>query len=123
MTTFTSPVVARRGQQQRWGRICFIASASVRQPIADLALSNISRTGLWAWTKTAAQDLAEHGITVNVAAPVCMPPTVSSNEESMAARVILVISARSSPFSAPTLPTSSTGLPSALNGGAVTGLL
>jgi 3-oxoacyl-[acyl-carrier protein] reductase len=52
-----------------WGRICFIASASVRQPIPDLALSNVSRTALWAWTKTAAQDLAEHGITVNLAAP------------------------------------------------------
>lgn len=56
-------------RQQQWGRVCFIASASVRQPIRDLALSNIARTGLWAWTKTAAQDLAEHGITVNVAAP------------------------------------------------------
>lgn len=56
-------------REQRWGRICFIASASVRQPIADLALSNIARTGLWAWTKTAAQDLAEEGITVNIAAP------------------------------------------------------
>jgi 3-oxoacyl-[acyl-carrier protein] reductase len=52
-----------------WGRIVFVASASVRQPIPDLALSNVSRTALWAWTKTAAQDLAEHGITVNLAAP------------------------------------------------------
>jgi 3-oxoacyl-[acyl-carrier protein] reductase len=56
-------------QQQHWGRIVFIASASVRQPIRDLALSNVARTGLWAWTKTAAQDLAEQGITVNLAAP------------------------------------------------------
>jgi 3-oxoacyl-[acyl-carrier protein] reductase len=56
-------------QTAGWGRIVFIASASVRQPIADLALSNVSRTGLWAWTKTAAQDLAEDGITVNLAAP------------------------------------------------------
>jgi len=54
---------------QRWGRICFIASVSVRQPIPDLALSNVSRTALWAWTKTAAQDLAGDGITVNLAAP------------------------------------------------------
>ena len=54
---------------QHWGRICFIASASVRQPIPDLALSNVARTGLWAWTKTAAQDLADTGITVNLAAP------------------------------------------------------
>jgi len=53
----------------RWGRIVFVASASVKQPIPDLALSNVSRTALWAWTKTAAQDLAEHGITVNLAAP------------------------------------------------------
>lgn len=56
-------------RQQRWGRICFIASASVRQPIPDLALSNMSRTALWAWTKTAAQDLAQEGITVNLVAP------------------------------------------------------
>jgi len=54
---------------QQWGRIVFIASASVKQPIPDLALSNVARTGLWAWTKTAAQDLADDGITVNVAAP------------------------------------------------------
>jgi 3-oxoacyl-[acyl-carrier protein] reductase len=56
-------------RQRQWGRICFIASASVRQPIRDLTLSNIARTGLWAWTKTAAQDLADDGITVNLAAP------------------------------------------------------
>ena len=56
-------------RQQQWGRICFIASISVRQPIRDLTLSNIARTGLWAWTKTAAQDLADDGITVNLAAP------------------------------------------------------
>jgi 3-oxoacyl-[acyl-carrier protein] reductase len=56
-------------RERRWGRICFVASASVRQPIPDLALSNMSRTALWAWTKTAAQDLAEEGITVNLAAP------------------------------------------------------
>jgi 3-oxoacyl-[acyl-carrier protein] reductase len=56
-------------RRQRWGRIVFIASASVKQPIPDLALSNVARTGLWAWTKTAAQDLAEDGITVNLAAP------------------------------------------------------
>jgi 3-oxoacyl-[acyl-carrier protein] reductase len=56
-------------RERQWGRVVFIASASVRQPIPDLALSNIARTGLWAWTKTAAQDLAEQGITVNLAAP------------------------------------------------------
>jgi 3-oxoacyl-[acyl-carrier protein] reductase len=54
---------------QRWGRIVFIASSTVRQPATDLVLSNVARTGLWAWTKTAAQDLAEDGVTVNLAAP------------------------------------------------------
>lgn len=52
-----------------WGRICFITSASVKQPIPTLALSNVARTGLWAWAKTAAQDLFDEGITVNLACP------------------------------------------------------
>ncbi len=56
-------------RERRWGRVVFIASSTVRQPARDLVLSNVARAGLWAWTKTAAQDLAEEGITVNVAAP------------------------------------------------------
>ncbi|MBV1849564.1 SDR family oxidoreductase [Catellatospora tritici] len=56
-------------RRQRWGRICFIASATVRQPARDLALSNVARAALWSWTKTAAQDLADDGITVNLACP------------------------------------------------------
>ena len=52
-----------------WGRLCLITSVSVRQPIADLALSNIARTGLWAWAKTASQDLIADGITLNLACP------------------------------------------------------
>ena len=52
-----------------WGRICCITSFSVKQPIPTLALSNTARTALWAWTKTAAQDLFADGITVNMAAP------------------------------------------------------
>jgi 3-oxoacyl-[acyl-carrier protein] reductase len=52
-----------------WGRICFITSNAVKQPIPDLAYSNVARTGLWAWTKTAAQDLIADGITVNLVCP------------------------------------------------------
>lgn len=52
-----------------WGRICFITSASVKQPIPTLSLSNTARTGLWAWSKTAAQDLFDDGITINLACP------------------------------------------------------
>ncbi|MCU1375392.1 MAG: putative oxidoreductase [Actinomycetia bacterium] len=56
-------------KERGWGRICFITSMSVRQPIPGLTLSNVARTGLWAWAKTAAQDLKDTGITVNLAGP------------------------------------------------------
>lgn len=52
-----------------WGRICFITSSAIKQPIPTLALSNAARTALWAWAKTAAQDLFAEGITVNLACP------------------------------------------------------
>ena len=61
------PVMRANG----WGRICCITSYSVVQPIPGLALSNMARAGLWAWAKTAAQDLAaeESGITLNLLCP------------------------------------------------------
>jgi len=52
-----------------WGRICCIASWGVKDPIPTLALSNIARTGLLAWAKTAAKDLVDDGITLNLALP------------------------------------------------------
>lgn len=52
-----------------WGRICLIASYYVRQPAGHLALSNTARTGLWAWAKTAAADLAGDGVTLNLVLP------------------------------------------------------
>lgn len=54
---------------QGWGRICFIVSSSVKQPIPGLTLSNTARTGLWAWAKTAAADVFADGITMNLACP------------------------------------------------------
>lgn len=56
-------------RRARWGRICLITSFSVKQPIPNLSLSNLARTGLWAWAKTAAQDLFPDGITLNLACP------------------------------------------------------
>ncbi|MER3452674.1 MAG: hypothetical protein C4344_03080 [Acidimicrobiia bacterium] len=52
-----------------WGRICLITSYLIREPAPMLALSNLARTGLWAWAKTVARDLAPEGITVNTACP------------------------------------------------------
>jgi 3-oxoacyl-[acyl-carrier protein] reductase len=56
-------------RNQGWGRICLITSSSIKQPIPTLALSNAARTGLWAWAKTAASDLFDEGITLNLACP------------------------------------------------------
>jgi 3-oxoacyl-[acyl-carrier protein] reductase len=52
-----------------WGRICLITSSAVKQPIPDLSASNTARTGLWGWAKTAAQDLIDEGITLNLVCP------------------------------------------------------
>ena len=67
LTRHALPPMRRRG----WGRICCITSYSVVQPVPTLALSNTARVGLWAWAKTAAQDLAAEGsgITLNLLCP------------------------------------------------------
>lgn len=52
-----------------WGRICLITSFSIKEPLPNLSLSNLARTGLWAWAKTAAADLFADGITLNTACP------------------------------------------------------
>jgi 3-oxoacyl-[acyl-carrier protein] reductase len=58
-------------RQSGWGRVCYITSYSVVQPVPTLALSNTARVGLWAWVKTAAQDTAAErsGITLNLLCP------------------------------------------------------
>jgi 3-oxoacyl-[acyl-carrier protein] reductase len=52
-----------------WGRVCLITSSSIKEPLGGLSLSNLARTGLWAWAKTAAADLFPDGITLNLACP------------------------------------------------------
>lgn len=52
-----------------WGRVVLMTSWAIKQPIPTLAYSNAARTGLWAWAKTAAQDLVGTGITLNLIAP------------------------------------------------------
>lgn len=54
-----------------WGRVCLITSSSIKEPLAGLALSNLARTGLWAWAKTAAADIAAEspGVTLNLISP------------------------------------------------------
>ena len=51
------------------GRIVAIESISVKEPIANLALSNAVRPGVVGWLKTLSRELAQEGITVNTIAP------------------------------------------------------
>ena len=52
-----------------YGRVLTIASSSIKQPIPNLVLSNAFRAGVWGLAKTMSQELAPHGILVNVIAP------------------------------------------------------
>lgn len=51
------------------GRIANIASSSIRQPIANLTLSNVMRAGVLGLGKSLADELAPFGILVNTVAP------------------------------------------------------
>jgi 3-oxoacyl-[acyl-carrier protein] reductase len=51
------------------GRIVAIESSSVREPLANLALSNAVRPGVIGWLKTLARELGPDAITVNTIAP------------------------------------------------------
>lgn len=56
-------------REQQWGRVVAITSLSVRQPMANLILSNTARTGATAFLKTLALEVAEEGVTVNTVQP------------------------------------------------------
>jgi 3-oxoacyl-[acyl-carrier protein] reductase len=56
-------------REQGWGRILAITSIGVRQPIAGLILSNVARSGLTAFLKTLAREIAGDGVTVNSLQP------------------------------------------------------
>ncbi|MBV9269497.1 MAG: SDR family oxidoreductase [Candidatus Eremiobacteraeota bacterium] len=55
-------------REGKWGRIVALTSSSVKEPIENLALSNIFRTGLTAALKTLSVEVAKDGITVNAVA-------------------------------------------------------
>jgi 3-oxoacyl-[acyl-carrier protein] reductase len=60
-------------KQNDFGRIVCITSTSVKQPISGLSLSNTARTGLYAWCKTAATDLAADPATKNITLNLACP--------------------------------------------------
>ena len=55
--------------EQGWGRIVAITSATVRQPAANLILSNTARAGVTGFLKTLATEVAPRGVTVNTVQP------------------------------------------------------
>ena len=53
----------------RWGRIVNIISTSVKEPIANLGVSNTIRGAVASWAKTLSVELGPDGITVNNVLP------------------------------------------------------
>ncbi len=53
----------------RWGRIIFITSVAVKQPIDNLIISNTLRAGVTGFAKSISNELAASGITVNTVCP------------------------------------------------------
>lgn len=59
------PPMADRG----WGRVVAITSMTVREPAAQLILSNTARAGATGFLKTLATEVASRGVTVNSVQP------------------------------------------------------
>jgi 3-oxoacyl-[acyl-carrier protein] reductase len=58
------------GMRERgFGRVLSVSSSAVREPIAQLILSNAHRTGLLAAFKTLAREVAPDGVTLNSVLP------------------------------------------------------
>jgi len=55
--------------KKQWGRIVYITSVSVKQPIPHILLSNTARAGLTGFMKTVAREIAASGVTINAALP------------------------------------------------------
>ncbi len=56
-------------RKQKYGRIAFVESISVKQPVENLVLSNSLRPAVVGFVKTLSQEAARDGITLNILAP------------------------------------------------------
>jgi 3-oxoacyl-[acyl-carrier protein] reductase len=56
-------------EKHQYGRILFIESASVKQPMENLVLSTSFRLALVGYVKTLSMEVAARGITMNILAP------------------------------------------------------
>ena len=55
--------------QQNYGRIVYIESSSVKQPLENLVLSNSLRVAVVGMVKTLSQEIAKSGVTLNILGP------------------------------------------------------
>ncbi len=55
--------------KRKWGRLIYLTSVGVLQPIDDLILSNTYRAGVTGFCKTISNNYAKHGITANCVCP------------------------------------------------------
>ncbi|MBD3403027.1 SDR family oxidoreductase [candidate division GN15 bacterium] len=65
LTRMVLPGMIDRG----WGRLLYITSVGVLQPVDDLILSNTYRAGVTAMCKTISNNYAQHGVTANCVCP------------------------------------------------------
>jgi 3-oxoacyl-[acyl-carrier protein] reductase len=56
-------------KERKWGRIINITSIAVKQPVDNLILSNSVRAAVTGMARTLANEVAQHGITVNNVLP------------------------------------------------------
>lgn len=56
-------------EKHMYGRVLFIESQSIKQPIPNLAQSNAMRAAIAGYAKTLAQEVGKQGITINIMAP------------------------------------------------------
>jgi len=55
--------------EKKWGRIIFITSVAVKQPIDNLIISNTLRAGVTGFAKSISNEYASDGVTINTVCP------------------------------------------------------
>ncbi|MFI5372404.1 MAG: SDR family oxidoreductase [Candidatus Eisenbacteria bacterium] len=74
-------------RERRWGRVIHVTSLTVKQPIDGLMLSTSIRAALTGFSRTLANEVAPHGITVNTILPGYMrTERVAELNQAIAAR-------------------------------------
>jgi 3-oxoacyl-[acyl-carrier protein] reductase len=56
-------------RERKWGRIIFVGSSGMVQPLPNMVLSNMMRGAIVGWNKTLSAEVARDGVTVNILAP------------------------------------------------------